>query len=202
MKQGRQAAEYLGVSSGPSLRSIQKGHFSPELASPSCLPFPASFPFAASSLMFCTNGVLLRMLTGAGRTPLAQVTHLVRLQTRGLGGGLCPAWLARQPVQHIQFRAGIYSTVQAKQAMPLPSLPQVVDEIHERDRFADFLLILVGALAGWLGGWVGSDHPSQPTHSPLPLNPLVLPVHPMVRHVGACLSAGRCSARLVSSGPY
>lgn len=32
----------------------------------------------ASSLMFCTNGVLLRMLTGAGRTPLAQVTHLVR----------------------------------------------------------------------------------------------------------------------------
>ena len=28
--------------------------------------------------MFCTNGVLLRMLTGAGRTPLAHVTHLVR----------------------------------------------------------------------------------------------------------------------------
>ena len=25
----------------------------------------------------------------------------------------------------------------------LPPLPQVVDEIHERDRYADFLLILV-----------------------------------------------------------
>jgi hypothetical protein len=31
----------------------------------------------ASSLMFATNGVLLRMLTGAGREPLANVTHLV-----------------------------------------------------------------------------------------------------------------------------
>ena len=30
----------------------------------------------ASSLMFATNGVLLRMLTGAGN-PLADVTHLV-----------------------------------------------------------------------------------------------------------------------------
>ncbi|KAL4422956.1 hypothetical protein ABPG75_009153 [Micractinium tetrahymenae] len=49
----------------------------------------------SSSLMFCTNGVLLRMLTGVAREPLAHVTHLV------------------------------------------------VDEIHERDRFADFLLILV-----------------------------------------------------------
>jgi HrpA-like RNA helicase len=50
----------------------------------------------ASSLMFCTNGVLLRMLThGEG---LAGVTHII------------------------------------------------VDEIHERDRFADFLLILVRRL--------------------------------------------------------
>lgn len=48
------------------------------------------------SLMFCTNGVLLRMLTaGGGEDPMATVTHLV------------------------------------------------VDEIHERDRFADFLLILL-----------------------------------------------------------
>ena len=50
----------------------------------------------ASSLMFCTNGVLLRMLThGEG---LATVTHII------------------------------------------------VDEIHERDRFADFLLILIRRL--------------------------------------------------------
>ncbi|KAK9835371.1 hypothetical protein WJX81_005267 [Elliptochloris bilobata] len=50
----------------------------------------------ASSLMFCTNGVLLRMLThGEG---LATVTHII------------------------------------------------VDEIHERDRFADFLLVLVRRL--------------------------------------------------------
>lgn len=32
----------------------------------------------SSSLMFCTNGVLLRMLTGVAREPLAHVTHLVR----------------------------------------------------------------------------------------------------------------------------
>jgi HrpA-like RNA helicase len=50
-----------------------------------------------SSLVFCTNGVLLRMLTapGGGGGGVARVTHLV------------------------------------------------IDEIHERDRFADFLLILV-----------------------------------------------------------
>ena len=48
-----------------------------------------------SSLMFCTNGVLLRMLTAPDEDGIARVTHLV------------------------------------------------VDEIHERDRFADFLLILV-----------------------------------------------------------
>jgi HrpA-like RNA helicase len=67
-----------------------------------------------SSLMFCTNGVLLRMLTGGGsgrENPLSNVTHLV------------------------------------------------VDEIHERDRFADFLLILVGgrldAGCQWLPGWDG-----------------------------------------------
>lgn len=48
---------------------------------------------AHSSLMFCTNGVLLRMLTG--RHGLQDVTHIV------------------------------------------------VDEIHERDKFADFLLIMV-----------------------------------------------------------
>jgi HrpA-like RNA helicase len=51
----------------------------------------------SSSLLFCTNGVLLRMLTagGGGQRGLQGVTHLV------------------------------------------------VDEIHERDRYADFLLILV-----------------------------------------------------------
>ena len=45
--------------------------------------------------MFCTNGVLLRMLTAPHDDGIARVTHLI------------------------------------------------VDEIHERDRFADFLLILV-----------------------------------------------------------
>ena len=29
------------------------------------------------SLMFCTNGVLLRMLTAFGEDPLSEVTHLV-----------------------------------------------------------------------------------------------------------------------------
>ena len=48
-----------------------------------------------SSLMFCTNGVLLRMLTNQSSDAMSLVTHLV------------------------------------------------IDEIHERDRFADFLLILV-----------------------------------------------------------
>jgi len=48
-----------------------------------------------SSLMFCTNGILLRMLTDQSNDAMARVTHLV------------------------------------------------IDEIHERDRFADFLLILV-----------------------------------------------------------
>jgi HrpA-like RNA helicase len=48
-----------------------------------------------SSLMFCTNGILLRMLTDQSHDAMARVTHLV------------------------------------------------IDEIHERDRFADFLLILV-----------------------------------------------------------
>lgn len=38
----------------------------------------------SSSLMFCTNGVLLRMLTGVAREPLAHVTHLV-----GGHGGRC-----------------------------------------------------------------------------------------------------------------
>lgn len=90
--QGRQAGRgqiiyvcrRLNIQAGKSLRSTQQGQFEP--ASPSCLPFPASLSFAASSLMFCTNGVLLRMLTGAGRTPLAQVTHLVRSQSAGAGG--------------------------------------------------------------------------------------------------------------------
>jgi HrpA-like RNA helicase len=48
-----------------------------------------------SSLMFCTNGILLRMLTDQSHDAMSRVTHLV------------------------------------------------IDEIHERDRFADFLLILV-----------------------------------------------------------
>lgn len=47
------------------------------------------------SLMFCTNGILLRMLTSPGDDGISNVTHLV------------------------------------------------IDEIHERDRFADFLLIMV-----------------------------------------------------------
>ena len=47
------------------------------------------------SLMFCTNGILLRMLTDQSHDAMSRVTHLV------------------------------------------------IDEIHERDRFADFLLILV-----------------------------------------------------------
>ncbi|EFN52009.1 hypothetical protein CHLNCDRAFT_139551 [Chlorella variabilis] len=60
----------------------------------------------ASSLMFCTNGVLLRMLTAGARG--------------GGGGGGGPARDPLASVTHL-----------------------VVDEIHERDRFADFLLILV-----------------------------------------------------------
>lgn len=47
------------------------------------------------SLMFCTNGILLRMLTDRSHDAMSRVTHLI------------------------------------------------IDEIHERDRFADFLLILV-----------------------------------------------------------
>lgn len=102
----------------------------------------------ASSLMFCTNGVLLRMLTGAGRTPLEHVTHLVggwlwvgwRLEGGvglGEGGGGEPksvGWGLSSSSCHLSF-CGTRSL--------LPLL-QVVDEIHERDRFADFLLILVG----------------------------------------------------------
>ena len=102
--------------------------------------------------MFCTNGVLLRMLTGAGRTPLDHVTHLVRaggLGAWGLGVGAvldmvverlceCMLWvpMAEQGSGH--------RTIPLVRATPPPSSAgQVVDEIHERDRFADFLLILV-----------------------------------------------------------
>ena len=112
----------------------------------------------SSSLMFCTNGVLLRMLTGAGDA-LAQVTHLV-------GGRLC-VWRVEGRVSLLlqsrcwqswgrhrllslhgctaQVRCDTPRRTAPRCLSPPPALHtlQVVDEIHERDRFADFLLILV-----------------------------------------------------------
>ena len=61
-----------------------------------------------SSIMFCTNGILLRMLIGTGAN-----------QSK-MEATLAPIKDAVSEISHI-----------------------IVDEIHERDRFADFMLAIL-----------------------------------------------------------
>ena len=90
--------------------------------------------------MFCTNGVLLRMLTGAGRTPLAHVTHLVRACClRHCGQGrreVCVGWVHVLPCAALQVpRLVRHHTICGMRQPSSPLLTlwrQVANEIHER----------------------------------------------------------------------